>query len=241
MIKTIIFDLDDTLYDYRFAHKQGLAAAYETWKLIVPNSNFVSFKELYDKSRIWVKRYLPDTASSHSRALYIQKMVETSFSRPNTDAIIQLFDSYYSTFYDNLIMFTGVNEVLSHLKSKTQFNLVCLTNMLSETQFRKLSLLGLGETFDKIITSESVEHEKPHPHIFTHTLTETNSKPKETVMIGDSFMHDIEPAIWLGLNAIWFNPREIKPPENLGGNYFSITQFIEILSIIKRIEGVSSK
>ncbi len=237
MIKTIIFDLDDTLYDYRFAHKKGLDAAYETWKSIVPNSSFTNFKELYEKSRIWVKRYLPDTASSHSRALYIQKMVETNLSRPNTDVMIQLFDSYYSSFYNNLIMFTGVSEVLTHLRSKNRFTLVCLTNMLSETQFRKLSLLGLGEMFDKIITSESVEHEKPHPHIFSHTLTETNSKPKETIMVGDSFTHDIEPAIWLGLNAIWFNPREINPPENIPGIFFNITQFVEILSIIKKIEG----
>lgn len=134
-------------------------------------------------------------------------------------------------------MFTGVNEVLSSLR-KEDYTLVCLTNMLSETQYRKLTLLGLGEIFDKIITSESVEHEKPHPHIYAHTLTETNSKPQETVMIGDSFSHDVEPAVWLGLNAIWFNPREQSPPDSPPKlKYYTITQFIEILSIIREING----
>lgn len=234
MITTIIFDLDDTLYDYEYANKKGLEGAFKEWKLVQPGFTFEGFIELYNQSRNWVKRFLPDTASSHSRALYFQKVVESVYNQPNTDILIQLFDSYYKEFYSNMKLFPDVKEVLLKLKEQ-KFLLVLVTNMLSETQYRKLSLLGLGTIFDHIITSESVEHEKPHPHIYSHTLTLSKSKANKSVMIGDSFTNDIEPSVWLGMKAIWFNPKSKAPPFNISEPYFTITYFEEILTILDEL------
>ncbi|MHA2052388.1 MAG: HAD family hydrolase, partial [Candidatus Hodarchaeales archaeon] len=209
MIKTIIFDLDNTLYDYDSCHSHGLKLAYEKWREIGYNESLEEFKELYSTSRIWVKRFLSDTAASHSRALYFQKLVETVAGIPNTDIIIKLYDSYYEGFYRNLQAFPKITEVLGKLK-QANYQLAIVSNMLAETQYRKLALLNLGDKFDFIITSQSVEHEKPHPHIYSHTLTLTGSSPEETVMIGDSIVDDIEPTLWMGMKAIWFNPKGFK-------------------------------
>jgi putative hydrolase of the HAD superfamily len=227
--------LDDTLYDYEYAHRNGLQGAYKEWISQRPYDNFDKFIDFYDRSRIWVKRFLPDTASSHSRALYFQKVVESVFRQPNTDIIIKLFDAYYRSFYDNLKLFTDVKEILTKLKQEN-YQIVLITNMLSETQYRKLSILGLGAIFDHIVTSEAVEHEKPHPHIFSHTLTLTNSKAEESVMVGDSFTNDVEPSSWLGMTAIWFNPKSKAQPFKIRSHFYSITHFEEILEILEKLK-----
>ena len=234
MIKTIIFDLDNTLYDYDLCHGNGLKLAYQAWTKLGYSELWEEFKELYSTSRIWVKKFLSDTAASHSRALYFQKLVETVVGIPNTDIIIKLYDSYYEGFYSNLKAFPNIHNVLRQLK-KAGYQLALVSNMLAETQYRKLALLNLGDMFDYIITSQSVEHEKPHPHIYSHTLTLTGSNSEETIMIGDSLIDDIEPALWMGMKAIWFNPKKLEPSISFEGEYLEITSYDNLLGEIAKI------
>ena len=233
-IRTVIFDLDNTLYDYNHCHILGLHQAFQQWQNLNQTESFEEFQHLYQKSREWVKRFLFDTPSSHSRALYFQKLVEKVEGFPNTYKIIQLYDAYNNGFYKELVPFPHLIEVINELK-KRKFQLAVVTNMLAEIQYRKLTLLNLGDTFDFIITSQAVEHEKPHPLIYAHTLTLTQSKPNETIMIGDSFNDDIEPSTWIGTHAIWFNPRKISPPSSINRKYYVISEYSQLLSIIDEI------
>jgi putative hydrolase of the HAD superfamily len=222
------------LYDYDLCHNHGLKLAYEKWREIGYNESLEEFKELYSTSRIWVKKFLSDTAASHSRALYFQKLVETVEGIPNTKIIIKLYDSYYEGFYRNLQAFPKIDEVLQKLK-QANYQLAIVSNMLAETQYRKLALLNLGDMFDFIITSQSVEHEKPHPHIYSHTLTLTGSSPEETVMIGDSIVDDIEPALWMGMKAIWFNPKGFEPSVTIEKEYSTIKNYDNLLTEIAKL------
>ncbi len=235
MIKTIIFDLDNTLYDYDSCHRNGLELAYKNWIKLGYNNTLKEFQELYSTSRIWVKKFLSDTAASHSRALYFQKLVETVEGNPNTEIIIELYDSYYEGFYQNLRPFPKIKETLAQLK-KNNYQLAIVSNMLAETQYRKLALLNLGNMFDFIITSQSVEHEKPHPHIYSHTLTLTGSSPEETIMIGDSITDDIEPTLWMGMKAIWFNPKNLKPSITIEKEFVTIQDYDNLLNEIAKID-----
>ena len=205
MVKIILFDLDGTLYDYEHAQKKGLAQAYEFWKSQQENSNIKEFNKLYSESRAWIKKFLADTAASHSRALYFQKFVETAIGSPNTDLITALNDAYYEGFFKIMTPFPNLLDTLSKLK-ELEYKLGIVTNMQANIQYKKLSFLGIGNVFDCIVTSEAVGHEKPNPLIFSHTLSLMKGTPENTYMIGDSIKNDIEPAAFIGIKPIWFNP-----------------------------------
>ena len=205
MVNIVLFDLDGTLYDYELAQEEGMVNAFNFWKQHEKDYNYEEFNALYAKSRSWIKKFLADTAASHSRALYFQKFVETATGSPNTDLITALNEAYYKGFFKAMEPFPNLHETLRKLKA-LKYKLGIVTNMQANVQYKKLSLLGVGDIFDCIVTSEAVGHEKPNPLIFSHTLSLMNGTPKKTYMIGDSIKNDIEPAAFIGINPIWFNP-----------------------------------
>jgi HAD superfamily hydrolase (TIGR01549 family) len=44
---------------------------------------------------------------------------------------------------------------------------------------------------------------KPNTLLFTKALSALNTKPEETLIVGDTYKNDIEPAIKLGLRSVW--------------------------------------
>jgi putative hydrolase of the HAD superfamily len=104
--------------------------------------------------------------------------------------------------------------------------------MQANIQYRKLTLLGIGNRFDCIVTSESVGHEKPNPLIFFHTLALMKGTPQKTFMVGDSLQNDIEPAAFIGIKPIWFNPRNKRSFLSETVTYKTITKYSQLLSKI---------
>lgn len=72
MIRAVIFDLDDTLYDYHTLHKEAFKRVQE---LVVERLGVSGeqSEEAFRRARIATKENLGETAASHSRMLYFQK------------------------------------------------------------------------------------------------------------------------------------------------------------------------
>lgn len=233
--QVIFFDLDNTLYDYDKSHEAGLRRAYNNcWKESFPSDTFDLFNELYDDARIWVKKYHHDSATAHSRALYFQKLVEKKNNGFDVKLISNLIICYWNGALENMIPYEGVKDVLTKLKN-LGYRLGIITNMEASIQYRKLVQLELTTQFDNIITSEEVGHEKPHPLIYSHSLNIFNIDPKYTWMVGDSFKNDIEAAIWMGMNAVWFNPNKFPKPKNADRiNFYEIKSFSDLIPLIQK-------
>lgn len=76
MIKTVIFDIDNTLYDYDSAHLFGMEAltAYCIKEFHISEQQI---RSCYDKAmKIMAKRIGTDSAAIHSRMLRFQCMTE---------------------------------------------------------------------------------------------------------------------------------------------------------------------
>lgn len=71
MKKVILFDLDDTLYDYEMARKKAMEKAYKILSKKIKISK-KSFNEKFLLSREEIHRELSGTAPSHNRVLYFK-------------------------------------------------------------------------------------------------------------------------------------------------------------------------
>ena len=197
--KSILLDIDDTLYCYDSAHSVALRCVAEFFekKLKIDKPLFFS---TYEKARKQVHIELSETAASHNRLLYFQKMCEFLKINPLNQGI-KLYDLYWDNFIKNLKPFEGVYDLLKKYKNK-----ICLvTDLTSYIQYRKIEKLKLNDYCNSIVTSEETGKNKPHPIMFMSALKKLGANANEVCMIGDSFDKDIFGANNLGIDAIWFN------------------------------------
>ncbi len=87
-----------------------------------------------------------------------------------------------------------------------------VTNHRVAAQEEKLRFLGLREFIDPLIASEAVGVEKPERAIFAAALRAARARPREAVMVGDSWTNDVLGARAAGIRPIWFNRFGARPP-----------------------------
>ncbi|MCM3743763.1 HAD family hydrolase [Sporosarcina luteola] len=95
-------------------------------------------------------------------------------------------------------------SVLEQLKGK--YTLVLLTNGSPSLQNTKLEITPeLAPYFDSIVISGAFGKGKPDPSIFKHVLAETGSSAAEALMVGDNLLTDILGSSRVGMRSVWIN------------------------------------
>jgi putative hydrolase of the HAD superfamily len=212
MFKYIVFDLDNTLYNYDIVHEQALKYIFELINLYT-KINIDVIKNEYNKVNKQLKIELIGTGSSHSRIIYFKNLIY-NLNITNYFTADILNNEYWTVFYNNMKLNDNIIDLLNFFK-KNNIKLGIITNFTLEIQYNKLKYLNILEFFDKIISSEDTLFEKPHPYIYLKLLQECNCNSNEILIIGDSYKNDIEPALKLGFNACHLNLKQ-----DISINYF---------------------
>ncbi len=229
--EAVMFDLDNTLYNYSIANnnaENALKNAFES-KLGFGKQYF---GDLLYKSKVSVKAYLKDTASSHSRLLYIQKMLEEIGLGSELSLMLELEQTYWTSFFEEMNLFPGVIDLLEEFRL---LEIPCgiITDLTSTIQFRKLIYLNLEKYFKIITTSEEVEKDKPKSEIFLKSKAKINDKKNLNIwMFGDSVNKDIIGAK-KSINATTFL-KNGNADESTADIVFS--EFTEIILFLKKLK-----
>lgn len=203
MIKTVVFDLDNTLYDYDKVNTLAEKKLIEKLK-----ASFAVEDEaaalLIKKAKQNVKKQLGEVGASHNRLLYMQNICEQLGVKPAIYAM-ELYDTYWDCMLEEMQLYPYVRELLERLKQK-DIKIGLLTDLTAHIQYRKLKKLGIESYFDYIVTSEEAGAEKPSAKMFELMLQKTGNKPEEMLMIGDSLEKDIKGAEKCGMQTLLFEP-----------------------------------
>ena len=201
-VKTIFFDLDDTLLNSKKAEYNAICEfkhLYEEFSKI-EDDEFV---------RTWSKVTMENYDKYHSGKITFEelrmKRMQCLFAMYNVEIsdneAKEKFEEYQTIYEKNWILFEDAINLLEELKGK--FNLAILSNGDGKQQRKKIEYTGLKKYFQEIIISGEVNVSKPDRKIFEIACEKTKSKPKECVMVGDKYDTDIEGALNTGLKAIW--------------------------------------
>ena len=224
--KGILLDIDNTLYDYDKTHIKALETliVYASKQLDV---NIADLKKAYLKARKQINSELNESASSHNRLLYIQKMLE-SLNISGLTISLELYEIYWDTFIDNIVVYDGVYDFLESVQNVP----ICLvTDLTAHVQHRKIKKLNLDQYADYLVTSEEAGREKPHPYMFLLALYKMDLKSNEVCMIGDSYKKDILGASQLGISSYWLH--NVDHTEEINNDL--ITKFSEFDELSKYI------
>lgn len=222
-IKAILFDLDDTLFDHRHSSREGLRAVWKRYTCF-QEMTLDEFEEEHSKllerihfSQVLVgKLSVEEARAERFKHAFINRGVEVDYQ-----TAVNAAEIYRNAYQKVVRKVTGAEPLLKELKKTYKIGIV--TNNLIEEQVQKLKNLGLDGYVDTLVTSEEVGYTKPHPLMFKTAMDRLGSIASETVMIGDSWEHDIAGAHSLGIKCLWLNLRKLECPDK--------TMAIEIRSL----------
>jgi len=204
MIKAVVFDLDDTLYDAKGCYDKGQEKLVQ-FALDQYGEERDFFLSGFWQARLKVKDRLGEVASCHNRLLYIQAYQELR-GRKSLQDVITMYDLYWETALLHMTVFPYVYPLLEELK-KRNVKIGILTDLTSHIQHRKITALGLETFVDALVTSEEAGCEKPSPEIFKLMLGKLSVRAEETLMIGDSEAKDIQGAENVGMQSILYTEK----------------------------------
>ena len=209
-VKAVLFDLDNTLYDFSSAHRLALRALaeYGQSRFDVPARRFLLAYQQADKQ---LKTELPYVAACHNRVIIAQRMLEL-LGLPSVVTPLELYETYWGTLLRAIKPYPGAAELLGRLHDQGIRIGIC-TDMTAHIQHRKIAALGLASCLDAMVTSEEAGVEKPNPKIFRDCLRKLHAEPNEAIFIGDSFERDVCGAHAAGLIPFWLNTRMAAAPE----------------------------
>lgn len=130
-------------------------------------------------------------------------------------------------------------SVLDKLKGK--YELVLLTNGSPSLQNIKLEITPeIAPYFDHIVISGAFGKGKPDPSIFEHVLTTCDITADEALMVGDNLMTDILGASRVGMRSVWINREEAELAEGSTPTYEidNLEKLFPILEMLTKEEAV---
>ena len=202
MIKSIIFDLDDTLYDFTSVHAIAMnrLIAYVRGNLGLSRERFDALNR---EALMKQKERLGSCATLHNRLIRFQMLLEAA-GKPIAHAP-EMEELYWSTLLERIRPMPGAIETLGRLRL-SGYTIGVGTNMTANWQYAKLKRLGLMAYVDYIVTSEEAGVEKPAPGLFMLCAEKAGCSPGECAFVGDSLPSDALGARDAGMSAFWFNP-----------------------------------
>ncbi|PYZ92949.1 hydrolase [Salipaludibacillus keqinensis] len=203
---TIIFDVDDTLYDQTIPFKkafrkviEGPFTEEEIEKVYIASRKYSDV--LFEKSQ---RGELPLLDMHIYRMTAACQEIDLSLS----DQKAIEFQEVYLEEQQKITLFDDVEKLLELLLSRNK-QMAVLTNGGEDHQRMKIEQLNLAKWIpeDRFFISGSIGHAKPKKQVFQFIEEKLSLDKSKTVYIGDSFENDIIGAKQVGWHAIWMNHR----------------------------------
>ena len=203
MIKAVIFDLDNTLYNFDAANEFGIRAL-AAYTEPVFGWDYPKMKDLYEESREKLTERMGDVGSAHNRLLRFQNLLEEK-KLPLHPHALEMAKAYWRGVVDNMAPSPGAREIMEELR-RMGIRIGLGTDMTAYMQYEKLIRLGLMEYMDFIVSSEEAGTDKPGNAFFMLCARKAGCLPGDCLFIGDNIVRDYGGASAAGMQARWFIP-----------------------------------
>ena len=223
--RKLIFDADNTLFDFDQAEATALVNTLKDFDMPVPEG----LLDFYRRMNVGLWQQLDDKAISIAELK--QKRAEQLFAFVGQEADLETFSHHY---LDEL---AGCQHLLAHVSETLQVlsghcEMAIITNGLSRVQKPRFAGSSIRDHFGALVISEELGVAKPDPAIFAHTCEQMNwQRPDEVLMVGDNYRCDIQGAAGYGMKTCWFNLRGLN--HNHQDHDHEIRHFGELLDVLK--------
>lgn len=212
-VKLIIFDLDGTLVDSSIDITNALNYAIRSY----------SFKPLA------VEDVIQMVGEGVTRL--IERMAGTVDTSVKDDILARFLEHYSEHIVDHTQEYPGVRETLEKL---SRYKKAVISNKREALSKKTLKGLGLSGFFDLVVGSDTTAEKKPSPVPVLKALSELQTAPSETVIVGDSnFDIDAGKAAGIATIAVTYG---YKPVDAIKHADYMIDSMPDLVPLINKLD-----
>jgi 2-haloacid dehalogenase len=222
--KWLLFDMDDTLFDYDRAEESALRATFEQVGLAFDADILRVYRGINDK--LWLDLEGGRVDAARLKVVRFERLFAALDVRHDPPAFSA---RYLANLGDGIFLLDGAEEVVRTLGGS--FDLGVITNGLTDVQRPRLAKSGFDGYVKAVVISEEVGAAKPDPAIFDIAFERMGHPTKnEVLIVGDSLSSDIAGGLAYGIDTCWLNPAGRpggEPPST-----FEIRRLSDLLPIL---------
>ncbi len=199
-----LFDLDDTLLDFRASEKLSFECTLRELGVKAPvDTLFAQYQDInlglwrafeagaVTKDFLKVERFRKTFASFPNGGLELDPMLASEL--------------YLEALSETVVLIDGARQLCATLAGIGEVGVI--TNGMAHIQGRRIAASGLGDAISFIATSEACGFAKPDSRFFDYTVNMARAfRRSETVIVGDRLDADILGANRFGIDSCWYNP-----------------------------------
>ena len=209
MIKTILWDVDETLLDFGAAQRAALITLFSEFGLGPCTDAMVA---RYDAiNHIFWQRL---ERGEITKPEVLIGRFEQFFSEYGIDPAVSVpfNDRYQLCLGDTIVHRDDCIKLIDLLRGRVRQYIVSNGTVIA--QAKKLDRSGIGKRMDGVFLSEALDAEKPSPAFFDKVFDAIGPVDRSEVMIvGDSLTSDMQGGMNAGIVTCWYDPKGAPAPE----------------------------
>ena len=202
----LLFDADNTLFDFDRAEERALRATLEFFGYPLDSDT----RELYRTINRVLWRRL-DLGEISREALVVERFALFDRAMGGSRDAAALNRFYLDRLSEGAELLPGAEALCRSLAPRATLALV--TNGVARAQRGRLARSALNGLFPYVFISEEVGWQKPQREFFSHVCSAMAIRDRRrAVVIGDNLVSDVQGGLQSGLDAVWFNPNGLPNP-----------------------------
>lgn len=228
MIRNVLFDLDDTLFDFHKAEKIALTKTLVHFGIDPTEETLALYSTI--NAAHWKRLELGEISREEVKVGRYRELFKTIG--------IECDPVKATAYYESMLaighyFMPGAPELLGELYRK--YRLYIVSNGTAKVQEGRIGSSGIAKYMDGIFISQILGANKPDKQFFDICFAEIpDFSLSETVIIGDSLSSDIKGGINAGITTVWFNPKGIENDNNIKPDY-TIKELSEVPGLLSQI------
>ena len=228
MIRNVLFDLDDTLFDFHKAEKIALTKTLVHFGIDPTEETLALYSTI--NAAHWKRLELGEISREEVKVGRYRELFKTIGVECDPVKATAYYESMLAIGH---YFMPGAPELLEELYGK--YRLYIVSNGTAKVQEGRIGSSGIKKYMDGIFISQLLGANKPDKQFFDICFAEIpDFSLSETVIIGDSLSSDIKGGINAGITTVWFNPKGIENDSDIKPDY-TIKELSEVPGLLSQI------
>lgn len=228
MIRNVLFDLDDTLFDFHKAEKIALTKTLVHFGIDPTEETLALYSTI--NAAHWKRLELGEISREEVKVGRYRELFKTIGVECDPVKATAYYESMLAIGH---YFMPGAPELLEEFYRK--YRLYIVSNGTAKVQEGRIGSSGIAKYMDGIFISQILGANKPDKQFFDICFAEIpDFSLSETVIIGDSLSSDIKGGINAGITTVWFNPKGIENDNDIKPDY-TIKELSEVPGLLSQI------